>query len=399
MSARHTSASNVHARRLAFAALALLGILPVAMVIANRSAAAVVAVAGALALAAHLAAGGRLRALLPAPSPALYAALAFIGWAAVSLAWSHAPRASLFVAAEAGLPFLGGVLLLLTLTRPLPRWFVRVAALAFAVACLTVIVELVLGLGSRAALGLRAQTFIFNRPVMMMLMLGFPLAIQMERLGWRPWALALGALLIVTIEFATSGAAMLGLLLALPTFILALWSRRIGVALASAMLAGCLLLAPVKGDLLAAIMPDWLLQRLESVHAADRIEIWQDFAAAFHQRPLTGAGFGTSAKMAEAPFVADIPSERGRLLAAGHPHDGFLQIWAELGLVGALLAALNGFFILRAIARFDDRMLAAAAASTVAAAAVVAVFHGAWQGWWIGALMATAFWCRSKTET
>lgn len=393
------STTNIHALRLERAALALLAALPVAMAFANRSAAAVVAIAGLLALAARLADGGRVRDLMPAPGLALLAALAFIGWAAISLTWSHAPGTSLFVMAEAGAPFLGGVLLLHALPRRLPRWCVRAAALSFAAACLIIIVELALGLASREALGLRAQTFIFNRPVMMMLMLFFPLAVHMDRLGWRRWALLLAALLILTVEQATSGAAMLGLLLALPAFLVTLANRRLGIALASAMLAGSLLLAPVKGDILEALMPPWLIERLESVHAADRIEIWQDFAAAMHQRPVTGAGFGTSARMADAPFVDDIPPGRGRLLAAGHPHDGFLQIWAELGLVGALLAALNGFFILRAIAGLAGRMPAAAVASAVAAAAVVGVFHGAWQGWWVGALMATAFWCSRETDT
>ncbi|MGV6873389.1 O-antigen ligase family protein [Pseudochelatococcus sp. B33] len=393
------SASTIHSRRLDHAALALLAVLPVVMAFANRSAAGVVVVAGALALAARLVEGRGLRDLLPEAGPALFAALAFIGWAMASLTWSHAPATSLFVMAEAGLPFIGGTLLLSALPRRLAPWAVRTAALSFAAACLVIIVELALGLASRQALGLRAETFIFNRPVMTLLMLFFPLAIHMARLRWRAWAVMLGALLILTIESATSGAAMLGLLLALPAFLLALWSRRLGIVLASVTLAGSLLVAPVKGDILGALMPAWLLERLESVHAADRIEIWQDFAAVVHQRPVTGAGFGTSAKMAEAPFAADIPPQRGRLLAAGHPHDGFLQIWAELGIVGALLAALNGYFVLRAIAGRDDHMLAAGVASTVAAAAVVSVFHGAWQGWWIGALMATAVWCSRDTET
>ncbi|MFD2251412.1 O-antigen ligase [Pseudochelatococcus lubricantis] len=377
------------------AALSLLAILPLAMALANRSAAAILAVAGVLALLARITSGGRLT--LPPPAPAA-AALTFIAWAAVSLAWSHAPATSLFVAAEAGLPFLGGVLLLISLPRDIPAAFVRWAAIAFAAACVLIVAELAAGLAPREALGLRAQSFIFNRPVMTLLLIFWPLAIQMKRLGWGRWALALGALLIVTVERATSGAAMLGLLLALPAFLVASWSRRTGLLLAGAMLAGCLVIAPFKGVLLERILPPSLIARLESVHAADRIEIWQDFAAIVQRRPLTGAGFGVSAKMAEAPAAAEIPPERGRLLAAGHPHDGFLQIWAELGLVGALLAALNGFFILRAIARLPHDMIAAAAASTIAAAAVVSVFHGAWQGWWIGLLMATAFWCSRETR-
>lgn len=391
------SVSTVHSRRLESVSLALLAALPVLMAIANRSAAAVITIAGVLSLAAFVAQGERLRDALPPRGPALYAGLAFIGWAVVSLLWSHAPRTSLFVMAEAGLPFIGGVLLLLTLPAQWPARFIKAAALAFAAACILIIVELLLGLASRETLGLRAQTFIFNRPVMLLLMLFFPLSIHMVRIGWRAWAFVLGALLIVTIEIATSGAAMLGLLLSAPAFLIALWSRRLGMIIAAAMLGGSLLLAPVKGDLLDALMPPRLIERLESVHAADRIEIWQDFAAALHQRPLTGAGFGTSARMAEAPFADDLPPDRGRLLAAGHPHDGFLQIWAELGFIGALLAALCGYFILRALARRDDRMVAAGVASMVAAAAVVSVFHGAWQGWWVGALMATAVWCSRQT--
>lgn len=391
--------STIHSRRLQANALVLFAALPIIMALANRSSAAVITVAGALAFAAYLARGGRLADLVPAPSLACAAALAFVGWAVTSVLWSHDPRTSLFALAEAGLPFIGGLLLLLTLPRYLPRWFVRLAALSLAAACLIIIAELSIGLSSRQMLGLRAQTYIFNRPVMMTLMLFFPIAVQMERLGWRGSALALAALLVVTIERATSGAAMLGLVLALPAFIIAAWSRQMGLALASVALAGSLLLAPMKGDILDAVMPPWLIERLESVHAADRIEIWQDFAAIVHQRPVTGAGFGTSPKMAEAPFVADIPSDRGRLLAAGHPHDGFLQIWVELGLVGAILAALNAYCILRAVARRDDRMLAACVASIVASATVVSVFHGAWQGWWIGALMATAVWCSRDNQT
>lgn len=377
------------------AALILLAILPLAMALANRSAAAVVALAGVLALAARITGGERLP--LP-PRAAAAAALGFVAFAALSLTWSHAPATSLFVAAEAGLPFLGGALLLTGLPRVLPPAFVRWVAIAFASACALIVAELATGLGARDALGMRAQSFIFNRPVMTLLILFWPLAVQMRRLGWERWAWGLGVLLVVTIERATSGAAMLGLLLALPAFLAALWSRRAGLLIAGAMLAGCLAIAPFKGALLDGLMPPRLVERLESVHAADRIEIWQDFAAILHQRPLTGAGFGVSARMAEAPAAADIPAGRGRLLAAGHPHDGFLQIWAELGLVGALLAALNGFFILRAIARLPADMTAAAVASTVAAAAVVSVFHGAWQGWWIGLLMAAAFWCSRQTR-
>ncbi|MFT0892156.1 O-antigen ligase family protein [Pseudochelatococcus sp. G4_1912] len=386
------SPRSIHAIRLEYAALILLALLPFAMAVANRSAAAVITLAGIFALLARIVDGVHMRNLFTI-SPATLAALAFIAWAVLSLGWSHVPATSLFVMSEAGLPFIGGVLLLACLPRTIPKGIVLTAAIAFAISCIMIIVELQTGMETRRMVGARDETLIFNRSVMTLLLIFWPLAIHMDRLGWRRWAFVFAVLLIVTVITATSGASMLGLMLSLPAFLIALKYQRAGFVLASAMLAGCLLLAPFKGALLERILPQSIVMRLESVHAADRIEIWQDFAAVVRERPLRGAGFGVSAKMADAPFVSDLPSDRRQLLAVGHPHDGFLQIWAELGLIGAVLAGINGIFLLRAIAHLPKVMAAAAVASTIAAAAVVCVFHGAWQGWWIGLLMATGVWC------
>jgi len=74
-----------------------------------------------------------------------------------------------------------------------------------------------------------------------------------------------------------------------------------------------------------------------------------------------------------------------------HPHNGALQVWLELGAVGAVLAALVWVFAFRRLAR-DERSLVAA--GTAASAAVYlffgAVSFGVWQEWWLalGALIA-----------
>lgn len=394
--------STVHLDRAAFT---LLSSMPLVMVIANRSAAAIIILAALCALAARLVErrhGVPHRVKVEWHNPFLRAwglsAAAFVVWCLLSIGWSHVPARSFFVFGEATAPFAAGLILLATMPRSIPAWFIRVAACLFALACLLMIVELETGLALRQQLDLRAQSFIFNRPVMTLLLVFWPLAIQLKRVGLKWWAIALGALLIVTIERATSGAAMLGLLLAVPAFVVASLNRRIGLALAGLALATCLAMAPFKGVLLQWAMPDKLIERLESVHAADRLAIWQDFAAIVQLRPLTGAGFGTSAKMAEAPFAKDVPPERGSLLAVGHPHDGFLQIWSELGLAGALLAAVNGVFLLRALARLPADMAPAGIAVTIAAAAMVSVFHSAWQGWWVGLLMALPLWCAFKPD-
>ena len=73
-----------------------------------------------------------------------------------------------------------------------------------------------------------------------------------------------------------------------------------------------------------------------------------------------------------------------------HPHDGALQIWLELGAVGAVAAAVFwGVTLLRLSRPVRD----AANAATAACAAVYLLFgalnFGLWQEWWLalGALI------------
>jgi len=74
-----------------------------------------------------------------------------------------------------------------------------------------------------------------------------------------------------------------------------------------------------------------------------------------------------------------------------HPHNGALQIWLELGLLGAAAAALSWAFVFRRLAR-DERSLVAAA--TAGSASVYLLFgvvsFGVWQEWWLALAALTA---------
>lgn len=74
-----------------------------------------------------------------------------------------------------------------------------------------------------------------------------------------------------------------------------------------------------------------------------------------------------------------------------HPHNGPLQLWLELGLLGAAAAALAWAFVFRRLARAEPSLLAAGAAGSAAVYVFFgAVSFGAWQEWWLalGALAA-----------
>jgi O-antigen ligase len=74
-----------------------------------------------------------------------------------------------------------------------------------------------------------------------------------------------------------------------------------------------------------------------------------------------------------------------------HPHDGALQIWLELGAVGAVLAAAFWFLTLRRLTR-EARDLGAVAVAASCAVYLLfgALNFGVWQEWWLalGALVA-----------
>jgi O-antigen ligase len=76
-----------------------------------------------------------------------------------------------------------------------------------------------------------------------------------------------------------------------------------------------------------------------------------------------------------------------------------MQIWAELGLVGALLAFAIFVLTIRSIRRQPHLVMSASLALTAGAAAVALVGHGAWQGWWAAALGAAVTWMLAARTT
>ena len=93
-------------------------------------------------------------------------------------------------------------------------------------------------------------------------------------------------------------------------------------------------------------------------------------------------------------MAAAVPPPHRILLGAGHPHSAAIQIWAELGVVGALLGATVLGLALRSLSAVGPAggpMLALLAG----VAAISLVGHGAWQGWWAAAVGAAIVWFRS----
>lgn len=382
----------------------MLALLPLAMALANRSAPLVIGVVAVLAILAALVEPlGRMRLFLAARAvvrtPLFLAALAFAAYAAASMAWSVLPRASLFTYGEALLPAFAAAAAAILLPRQVPGAVAVLSAAAFIVAGLLVVGDLATGLAVRQELGLRATGgFVFNRSIITLLVLAWPLGLIWWEGGRRLFAGAALAALILVLAVGESGAALMGALCGIGAFVIALLSRRAAVVLVTAGLLACLVVAPFKGSLTMQLPASFIAVVQQRGHAIERIALWRSFEEVVQRRPLFGTGFGASPRLAQDVVAQEVPADLREMLAIGHPHDAFLQIWVELGAVGAVLAALVIATMMRALAHLRGLRLAASLALVASAAGVMLVGHGAWQGWWIAAVGAAVVWFRRRPD-
>jgi O-antigen ligase len=389
--------------RLAALGGALLVALPLAMWIANRSAPLMLALATAAFCAAALTAEGwwppLRRAAGVVRSPIGLALCAFLLWSLVTLAWSHRPLQGLMAWGELALPLACGVVIAASgRFRPTPA-LGRALALAIVAAAALMMLELATGLAVRRALDIgRQETFVFNRPVLICLLLA-PVALaalRSGRAGGRATDIGLGVLVALVIAWAClgaeSGAAGLGLLVMVAVAIIARLAPRLALVAVMVGFAATMALAPVMGRLTDAVLPSSLHQRLANSHSRERVDIWLSFGDAALARPLGGAGFGTSPTLDRHPVAQAVPEQRRAMLAVGHPHNAPLQAWAETGIVGVALLAFAGLAFLHRLRRLPPSELAPRLALFASAFAIAAVAHGAWQGWWIAGLTVAALW-------
>ena len=122
-----------------------------------------------------------------------------------------------------------------------------------------------------------------------------------------------------------------------------------------------------------------VLEKDVSLSWSQRMGYWRHAADWIGDHPLRGWGVDAS-----------------RMFSPGiklHPHDSALQIWLELGLIGAMAAAVFWVALLSGMSRKTrDPALAISGATAIAYLTFSAVSFGVWQEWWlaVGSLAALA---------
>ncbi|NKC29928.1 O-antigen ligase family protein [Falsiroseomonas selenitidurans] len=377
----------------------LLAVGPVLAVAQFRAMAVAVTLALALSVLAHR----RVTGAWPWPRPGLagWLAVALLGWCGVAVLWSPEKlRAAQTI---------GGLAVLLGLALMAARAVAaapasRQVGLALAGGLAAGIVVAAVDHASGNWLRLMVRGFPADmpfigfglKPAVSLLALLLPLAFAVP-LGWA-WrgALLLAGLAVAAWLPAESArlAALAGVLAAAGAMLL----PRLVPRLAAALLAGFVVTAPMVFALGLSLAPP--LEPLPR-SAAHRVLIWDFVVDRIAERPLLGWGMesaraipGGSARFpAEdlARFGLNSPAARqwfgveaARRLPL-HTHNASLQIWLELGVAGALLAAALG----------AAALLAASGSPAIFGMAVSAVVtgqlsFGVWQPWWVGSVLFAA---------
>ncbi len=166
------------------------------------------------------------------------------------------------------------------------------------------------------------------------------------------------------------------------------WGRAAAVILMTLMTLGMVGWGFFAESAAGAGLHHWLMANVDP-NWGYRVEIWRYVSELIRNRPLEGYGFDASRVIGQSATL--IPSFEGKTSFL-HPHNGMLQVWLELGLVGVVLLLATAALGFRAfLKRKPNRLILAAVCATVTTSAVIwSLSFGAWQGWWLAVLGLTA---------
>ncbi|SDH37285.1 O-antigen ligase family protein [Roseospirillum parvum] len=242
-----------------------------------------------------------------------------------------------------------------------------------------------------------------------------PLALLLVRLRHPAAGLGLVALHGLTVVLFANLSAKLAVLIAVTAALFGLFSGRLArwLLLVPVLIALFLPLAlPVAVDQPPLCSAGWVKSSI--LH---RLQVWNFTRARIDEAPLFGHGLEAARLMPEGrgvvyfytcqPDGSDVRTFGWAEALPLHPHNGFLQVWLEMGLAGALLVSAGLIQAARATWRTARRTmrrdgprdgarlarlqpLALHLAVLGPATSVGAISFGLWQGWWLAGLWLAA---------
>ena len=252
---------------------------------------------------------------------------------------------------------------------------------AIALTSALILTELWLGSPLREMVGASTEPHKLNRAAVAVAIL-VPLLLLPGQSGQQKTAVGLVLLVgILACLFSKSESAKLAIFCGLTVWAIVrfLPARQMVLLISGAILLS-FLAAPFAAILLHnAVPPDVY----EAVGAGDhfvRSEIWWAYVNLIPQTPLFGRGF--EASFVTGSLYTGSDERLADLLGYVHPHNFAIQIWYELGFLGALLFSALLAVLFKTLLKLPNDHHPVAFGMVTAAWTVAYVSHGAWQSWW-----------------
>jgi O-antigen ligase len=357
----------------------------------SKDAAVVALAGGAIAMSLSPGVFAAVRQSLSPRQPGVLFGLLFCAWMGVSMAWTPAPAATALLKAYAvfGLALILGVGMAhlssaqrSAITKPL--------AISFGALLVILVVERLTG-GFFIALDRDTETpeqllNAMNGGLVLMACLTSCAALLIYRFSRRLEATFFFFVFVVALALTYRMDAVPVALIAGAVCSAAVvkWGRAAAVGCLMVIGAGVLSWPVVAWIAAASDLHIWTAEYLHP-NWGHRIAIWGAVGEFIADKAMFGYGFNSARVIGQTAELMPDPQGRTSFL---HPHNGLLQVWLELGLVGvvllyATLASAARSILAQAHSAFALGMHVGA---FVAALTIWLLSFGVWQGWWMSAL-------------
>lgn len=237
--------------------------------------------------------------------------------------------------------------------------------------------------------------FVVNNGITVLVMFFWPVMIFLWNKNRRQLAFIIFIAMIFIISQSTNFSAVVAMGVGAIAFLAAKFFFRAAFRIAAISLAVLILSAPfIMRSLPDAGKIGMHLPEL-SYSVYPRLVIWQFASARIMEKPIIGHGIRTSrvldndSKPLEFQYRDNGQVRKGNTKAIPlHPHNGIIQMWLELGGIGATIGLAIFLSILWGIEKSiaPNATKALAFSALISSMCLISVSYGLWQSWWMGIL-------------
>lgn len=398
--------SDIRGRPALMALMVMAVLLPVVIVPVSRALVVVVALGALLAVCDRAVRGGV--AVAATPSRALLVAVApLLGWAAMSLVWTLDPGAGVHVLVRLLLLTAAAAVLVtgaaLVPPESRPRLFSVMIWSGVGLALALIVTQAYFRWGIHWIYSLTDirlsddKRNVINGAVATLAVLSWPLMraafLRTNLVG----AGLLALLIVAALALGFSRSPLMGWLVGAVGFtVVRLW----GAAAVRPLIAVAILLSlATPWAMRQFVATPWYQENILYLpwDQQHRLRIWDFASSRIADRPLIGWGLDSSRIMpgASDPIVGVRHLQEAEQMPL-HPHNGVMQLWLELGVVGilmwsALLVAMGR--AISGLARRDRWGGAFAAGVALTFGGQMVISFGVWQNWWLSVAVLGLIYC------